>query len=203
MTPMSMPLNEIIIPLIAVGLAEMGDKTQLSVILLSSRTREYIPLLAGVMLAFLITDGFAILIGSWMTGIIPLDLLKLISGGVFILFGALILRGDQKEAEEERGLSSGNALLSGFSLIFLSEWGDKTQIASALFATEYNPFMVFIGVMAALFILSVMAIYLGQIISQKVDRKLVSRIAGTIFLIIGTAIILSLLAPYTFAIVFK
>ena len=203
MTPMAMPLNEIIIPLIAIGLAEMGDKTQLSVILLSSRTREYIPLLAGVMLAFLITDGFAILIGSWMTGIIPLDLLKLISGGVFILFGALILRGDQKEAEEERGLSSGNALLSGFSLIFLSEWGDKTQIASALFATEYNPIMVFIGVMAALFILSVMAIYLGQIISQKVDRKLVSRIAGTIFLIIGTAIILSLLAPYTFAIVFK
>ena len=203
MTPMAMPLNEIIIPLIAIGLAEMGDKTQLSVILLSSRTREYIPLLAGVMLAFLITDGFAILIGSWMTGIIPLDLLKLISGGVFILFGALILRGDQKEAEEERGLSSGNALLSGFSLIFLSEWGDKTQLASALFATEYNPIMVFIGVMAALFILSVMAIYLGQIISQKVDRKLVSRIAGTIFLIIGTAIILSLLAPYTFAIVFK
>lgn len=200
---MAMPLNEIIIPLIAIGLAEMGDKTQLSVILLSSRTREYIPLLAGVMLAFLITDGFAILIGSWMTGIIPLDLLKLISGGVFILFGALILRGDQKEAEEERGLSSGNALLSGFSLIFLSEWGDKTQIASALFATEYNPIMVFIGVMAALFILSVMAIYLGQIISQKVDRKLVSRIAGTIFLIIGIAIILSLLAPYTFAIVFK
>ena len=185
MTPMAMPLNEIIIPLIAIGLAEMGDKTQLSVILLSSRTREYIPLLAGVMLAFLITDGFAILIGSWMTGIIPLDLLKLISGGVFILFGALILRGDQKEAEEERGLSSGNALLSGFSLIILSEWGDKTQIASALFATEYDPIMVFIGVMAALFILSVMAIYLGQIISQKVDRKLVSRIAGTIFLIIG------------------
>ena len=200
MTPMAMPLNEIIIPLIAIGLAEMGDKTQLSVILLSSRTREYIPLLAGVMLAFLITDGFAILIGSWMTGIIPLDLLKLISGGVFILFGALILRGDQKEAEEERGLSSGNALLSGFSLIFLSEWGDKTQIASALFATEYNPIMVFIGVMAALFILSVMAIYLGQIISQKVDRKLVSRIAGTLFLIIGIAFILSLLAPYAFAI---
>ena len=197
---MAMPLNEIIIPLIAIGLAEMGDKTQLSVILLSSRTREYIPLLAGVMLAFLITDGFAILIGSWMTGIIPLDLLKLISGGVNILFGALILRGDQKEAEEERGLSSGNALLSGFSLIFLSEWGDKTQIASALFATEYNPIMVFIGVMAALFILSVMAIYLGQIISQKVDRKLVSRIAGTLFLIIGIAIILSLLAPYAFAI---
>ena len=100
---MAMPLNEIIIPLIAIGLAEMGDKTQLSVILLSSRTREYIPLLAGVMLAFLITDGFAILIGSWMTGIIPLDLLKLISGGVFILFGALILRGRSRGGRRREG----------------------------------------------------------------------------------------------------
>ena len=198
---MDLPLNEIIIPLIAVGLAEMGDKTQLSVILLSSRTREYTSLLAGVMLAFLITDGIAILIGSWVTGVIPLHLLKLISGGVFILFGAMILRGGQEVAEDGGGLSSGNALVSGFSLIFLSEWGDKTQIASALFATEYDPVMVFIGVMAALFILSAMAVYLGKIISGKVDRRLVSRIAGTVFLIIGLAIIISMVVPYALAII--
>ena len=111
----------------------------------------------------------------------------------------MILKGESED-EETSSLSAKGAFVSGFSMIFLSEWGDKTQIASALFATEYNPIMVFIGVMAALFILSVMAIYLGQIISQKVDRKLVSRIAGTLFLIIGIAIILSLLAPYAFAI---
>ena len=199
---MALPLNDIIIPLLAVGLAEMGDKTQLSVILLSSRTREDTSLLAGVMLAFLITDGFAILIGSWVTSIIPLHLLKLISGGVFILFGILILRGDQKESEEESGLSSGNALVSGFSLIFLSEWGDKTQIASALFAMEYDPVMVFIGVMAALFILSSMAIYLGRIVSEKVDRRLVSKIAGTVFMIIGLAITLTVFVPYALDIIF-
>jgi putative Ca2+/H+ antiporter (TMEM165/GDT1 family) len=114
----------------------------------------------------------------------------------------MILRGGQEEAEEGGGLSSGNALVSGFSLIFLSEWGDKTQIASALFATEYDPVMVFIGVMAALFILSAMAVYLGKIISGKVDRRLVSRIAGTVFLIIGLAIILSMFVPYALAIIF-
>lgn len=188
---MTLPLNEIIIPLLAVGLAEIGDKTQLSVILLSSRTRKYSPLLAGVMLAFLITDGFAILMGNWVTAIIPLHLLKLISGGVFILFGALIFKGDQKEVTESP-LPSGNAFVSGFTLIFLSEWGDKTQIASALFATEYDPIMVFIGVMAALLILSIMAIYLGRIISQRVERRLVSHVAGAVFLVIGLAIILSL-----------
>ena len=52
--------------------------------------------------------------------------------------------------------------------------------------------MVFIGVMAALLILSIMAIYLGRIISQRVERRLVSHVAGAVFLVIGLAIILSL-----------
>jgi putative Ca2+/H+ antiporter (TMEM165/GDT1 family) len=59
------PLDEIIIPMLAVGLAEMGDKTQLSILLLSSRTKEYTRLLLGVMLAFLLADGFAILLNSF------------------------------------------------------------------------------------------------------------------------------------------
>jgi len=193
MTPFSIPSSEILIPLLAVGLAEMGDKTQLSVILLSSRTREYTPLLAGVMLAFLITDGIAILLGSWVTEIVPIYLVKLISGTIFILFGAMALK--EKQKEEENPLPSGNALVAGFSLIFLSEWGDKTQIASALFAMEYDPIPVLIGVMAALFVLSTMAIYLGRIISERLDRRLISRVAGVVFLTIGLGIILSLFMP--------
>jgi putative Ca2+/H+ antiporter (TMEM165/GDT1 family) len=193
-----MPFDEIIIPLIAVGLAEMGDKTQLSVLLLSSRTREYAQLLAGIMLAFLITDGIAILLGSWVTNIVPDHLVKLASGAVFILFGILILKGDREE-EEMSQLSPRSAFVSGFSMIFLSEWGDKTQIASALFATEYDPRMVFIGVMAALFILSVTAIYLGRFLFSRIDRKLVTMIAGAVFLLIGISILLSAVMSSAFA----
>ena len=193
-----MPLDEIIIPLIAVGLAEMGDKTQLSVLLLSTRTREYAQLLAGIMLAFLITDGFAILVGSWVNSVIPGHLVKLVSGAVFILFGIMILKGDREE-EGERQLSPRNAFASGFSMIFLSEWGDKTQIASALFATEYNPLMVFIGVMVALLILSVMAIYMGRLISSRIDRRLITRAAGIVFLLIGVSFILSGVMSSAFA----
>lgn len=195
MISLAIPLDEIIIPFLAVGLAEMGDKTQLSVILLSSRTKEYPQLLAGVMLAFLITDGMAIFLGSWATEIVPIYLVKLISGSIFILFGISALRTEQKEEEEERQLPSGNALISGFSLIFLSEWGDKTQIASALFATEYDPIPVLIGVMAALFALSAMAIYMGRMISARVKREVISRAAGILFMTIGLAISLSLLLP--------
>lgn len=193
-----MPLNDIIIPLLAVGLAEMGDKTQLSVLLLSSRTREYAQLLAGIMLAFLLADGFAILVGSWVTNVIPVHLVKLVSGAVFILFGVMILRGDKEEEEESR-LSPRSAFVSGFSMIFLSEWGDKTQIASALFATEYDPRLVFIGVMTALLILSAMAIYLGKFLAGRIDRKRITRIAGVVFLLIGLSFMLSAVMSSAFA----
>ena len=191
-------LDEILIPLVAVGLAEMGDKTQLSVLLLSSRTKQFFQLLLGVMLAFLLADGFAILVGSWVTNVVPVHLVKLISGAVFILFGLLILKGKQEE-EEENSLSPKSVFLSGFSMIFLSEWGDKTQIASALFATEYNPWMVFIGVMAALTILSIMAIYLGRFIAGRIDRRTITRIAGAVFMLIGLSFVLSAITSSAFA----
>jgi Ca2+/H+ antiporter, TMEM165/GDT1 family len=193
-----MQLNDVIIPLLAVGLAEMGDKTQLSVLLLSSRTREYAQLLAGVMLAFLLVDGFAILVGSWVTNVIPLHLVKLISGAVFILFGIMTLRGNQEE-EEEGSLSPRNVFVSGFSMIFLSEWGDKTQIASALFATEYDPYLVFVGVMTALLILSIMAIYLGKFLASRIDRRLITRAAGVVFLLIGISFVISAVMSSAFA----
>ncbi len=182
-------LQDILIPMVAVGLAEMGDKTQLSVLLLSSRTKQYLQLLLGVMLAFLLVDGFAILVGAWITSIIPVHTIKLISGTVFIIFGILILRGNKDDGETD--LSPRNAFVSGFSMIFLSEWGDKTQIASALFATEYNPWMVLIGVMAALTAVSILAIYLGRFISDRIDRRVITKVAGTVFILIGISFILS------------
>ena len=176
----------------------MGDKTQLSILLLSSRTREYFRLLLGVMLAFLLADGFAILVGSWVTNVIPVHLVKLVSGLVFMLFGILILNGDQDE-KAESNLSAKRAFVSGFSMIFLSEWGDKTQIASALFATEYNPQRVFIGVMIALLLLSIMAIFLGKYLSSRIDRKVITKVGGAVFLLIGLSFLLSAVTSSAFA----
>lgn len=185
-------MDDILIPLLAVGLAEMGDKTQLSILLLSSRTQEYARLLLGVMLAFLLADGFAILVGSYVDAVVPVTTVRALSGLVFIVFGVSILRGEAEE-EAPQSLSARSAFISGFSMIFLSEWGDKTQIASALFATEYDPHLVLAGVMIALFILTMMAIFLGKYLSHRIDRKLMSRVAGVIFLLIGSSFLLSAL----------
>jgi putative Ca2+/H+ antiporter (TMEM165/GDT1 family) len=78
-----------------------------------------------------------------------------------------------------------NPFYLGFGLIFLAEWGDKTQIASGLFATKYNGYMVFIGVMLALAIVSSATIFLSMYISKILKEKTLNRIVGTLFILIG------------------
>jgi putative Ca2+/H+ antiporter (TMEM165/GDT1 family) len=57
-------------------------------------------LLLGVLLAFLIVDGIAIIAGSWVTRIIPLQIMKIISGVLFIVFGLVMLIRKEKDAEQ-------------------------------------------------------------------------------------------------------
>ena len=80
-----------------------------------------------------------------------------------------------------------NPFYSGFILIFVSEWGDKTQIAAGLFATRYSGLMVLTGVIIALSLLSIIAIYSGKFISDKVNRETLAKIAGISFILLGIA----------------
>jgi len=185
---------DILVPFIAVGLAELGDKTQLSILLLSSKTNKHLHLLLGATLAFSVVDGLAVLAGSWIANIVPINFLKVFSGIIFIIFGALMLREAMASTENEVNDQSKSyfksSFLTGFVVILLTEWGDKTQIASGLFATRYNALMVLIGTVAALVLLSAMAIYLGKFVSNRVDTKLMTRIAGVLFILMGISFFL-------------
>ena len=182
-------ITDLIVPLVTVGLAELGDKTQLSILLLSSRTKNHMQLLLGVMLAFLIVDGAAVLIGSSVARIVPMAALKVASGIAFVLFGLLMLR--QKGESAEGKMYSDNSFFSGFVLVLLPEWGDKTQIAAGLFATEYNAFMVLAGTLIALTLLSIIAIYLGKYIMNRIDKTMMIRFAGIAFIVLGLYSLLS------------
>jgi len=74
---------------------------------------------------------------------------------------------------------------SAFLLILLTEWGDKTQIAAALFAIQYNPWFVFLGTISALFMLSIIAIFFGKIIYNRIPKQTINKIAAGVFIIIG------------------
>ncbi|MBD3262936.1 UPF0016 domain-containing protein [Candidatus Woesearchaeota archaeon] len=177
-------IEDFIIPLIAIAAAELGDKTQISILLLSSKTKKHLHLLLGAVLAFAIVDGLAILAGTWITTVIPFDYLKIISAIVFIIIGIFMLiskDGEEKETKQK------NPFFAAFLLIMLTEWGDKTQIAAAIFATQYNGIFVFFGTMTALTILTLIAIFFGKIIITRLNKKIINKIAGIVFIILGLA----------------
>jgi putative Ca2+/H+ antiporter (TMEM165/GDT1 family) len=184
-------ISDILIPLVVVGLAELGDKTQLTLLLSASKTEKHLHLFLGAMLAFLIVDGTAILAGDWVASIAPDNSIKILSGTLFILFGLLTLIFRNQREDTKSKYHFKNQLYSGFILIFVSEWGDKTQIATGLLATKYNDLMVLIGVMMALSLLSITSIYSGKFISDKVNRATLAKIAGLSFILMGVAFFLS------------
>jgi putative Ca2+/H+ antiporter (TMEM165/GDT1 family) len=106
---------------------------------------------------------------------------------MFLAFGVLTLK-DWKIVEKpwmDSFNPSSNPFIGGYALIFMAEWGDKTQVASALFATRYEALMVLMSVMTALIILSGISIYLGKLVLEKVDRRLMKKASGIMFMMIG------------------
>ena len=78
-------------------------------------------------------------------------------------------------------------LATVFGVVFLAELGDKTQLATLLFASKSagNLVAVFLGASAALIVASAIGVAAGGLISQYVSPKLLSYVAGTGFLVIG------------------
>lgn len=177
-------LSEFLITAAAVGLAEFGDKTQIAILLMAAKTKGHIQLLLGVMLAFFFVDGLAVIAGAYASEHLPMTLIRTASGLVFIAYGLIMLREKEKDA---KAADIRNPMLSGFTMIFLMEMGDKTQIAAGLLATRYDPAAVLAGALTALLILSTTAIYFGGKAAAKIDRRLLTKIAAAAFILIGAS----------------
>ncbi len=72
-------------------LAEMGDKTQLATISLTIEYRNMFGVLAGSTLGMVGADAMGIAAGAVLKRYIPEKAIRLISAGIFILFGVIAL----------------------------------------------------------------------------------------------------------------
>ncbi|GJL83402.1 MAG: UPF0016 family membrane protein [marine bacterium B5-7] len=74
-----------------------------------------------------------------------------------------------------------------FGTVFIAELGDKTQLATLLFAAdrEVNKWLVFIGASLALIATSALGVLGGTLIAQHVSERMLNTIAGTGFIVIG------------------
>jgi len=76
-----------------VFLAELGDKTQLAVLSFAVKSKSPFSVFIGAGGALLLTTVLAIVLGGLLLKFIPESFVRYLSGGLFILFGGLILFG--------------------------------------------------------------------------------------------------------------
>lgn len=78
-------------------------------------------------------------------------------------------------------------LLTVFASVFVAELGDKTQLATLLFAAdkEVSKLTVFVGASLALILASGIGVLAGGLISQYVSPKFLHYVAGAGFIGIG------------------
>ncbi len=74
-------------------LAELGDKTQLAVISCASRFRSPWTVFAGAALAMVLATAIGTAVGSFLPAVLGERTIRFVSGGLFIVFGVLILAG--------------------------------------------------------------------------------------------------------------
>jgi len=77
--------------------------------------------------------------------------------------------------------------LTIFVAVFIAELGDKTQLATMLFATdkEVSKYLVFFAASAALIVASAMGVLAGSLFSEFINQKYLHYIAGIGFIMIG------------------
>ena len=78
-------------------------------------------------------------------------------------------------------------LMTVFTSVFIAELGDKTQLATMLFAADKDSskLTVFVGAALALVLTSAIGVAAGSIVSQYVSEKTLQYVAGVGFVGIG------------------
>lgn len=74
----------------ALFVAELGDKTQLAVITLTSKTGKPLAVLVGAVAALALVTLVGVLVGEGLTKLVPLAYIEKGAAGLFVVIGVLM-----------------------------------------------------------------------------------------------------------------
>ena len=170
---------------IIIALAEIGDKSQLVCMTLAARYNRGRSVLLGAVSAFIILNLLAVGFGATVAQFVPEKVVLGIVAIMFAAFGIHSLLNSEQEDEDEGEIkqhSTRSILATTFLLIFIAEFGDKTQIAVAGIAVASPPVAVWLGATIALALTSALGVLAGKTILQKLPMALLHKISGIFFL---------------------
>lgn len=165
-----------------IALAELGDKSQLVCMTLASRYRHW-PVLLGAALAFSLLNFLAVVFGASVAAWLPERVTAAIVAILFGIFGIHALISDHTDEPELVVKHSGRSIfLTTLALLFVAEFGDKTQIAVAGLAGSTSAVPVWIGATIALLLVSALGVWAGRTLLQRLPLNWLHRVGGVVFL---------------------
>jgi len=173
----------------AVFLLELPDKTTALTLVLSSRFRSR-PVLVGAAVAFALQSVIAVALGSAIT-LLPE---RIVAGSIAILLavGTFLLLRESLESDTDEADGAGpasrdltpfvRAAMISFGTLFLTEWGDASQVTAVGVAARYaSPVAVGTGTFLALMSVTALALLVGRKLRAHVPAHFIQRGAAVVF----------------------
>jgi Ca2+/H+ antiporter, TMEM165/GDT1 family len=167
-------------------LAELPDKTAVAMLILAAQRHPW-GVWAGVCAAYVVQNLVAVLFGSFL-GLLPPHWIHMGAGALFLVFALVMIF-----KEEKKGASSPRSrdrfwktAWTAFLVIFVAEWGDLTQLATAtLVAKTRHPLTVFLASTSALWTVSALFVALGHHSKRFIRPRLLQWTAAAAFALVG------------------
>ena len=172
-------------------IAEMGDKTQLLLIAMTSKYKVR-DILIGTWAATAVLNLLAVGVGAALSSYLDMRIIKSIAAAAFFWFAYSTLKGDDSDEEEEEIKGAGKAaLVAIFTTFFIGELGDKTQLSGIALAAAYtnhsftNAVYVFLGCTLGLIAADLLGLIVGLVFKSKMPESLLNKISVAIFAVFG------------------
>jgi putative Ca2+/H+ antiporter (TMEM165/GDT1 family) len=178
------------ISIASIAVGELGDKTQLLSLILATRLRKPMPIVAGIFVATLVNHLIACLVAEWAGTLIRPPILRWVLGISFLAVAAWALVPDKMDDDVKTRGSYGVFALTAITF-FLAEMGDKTQIVALALAAKYSDLIsVVAGTTLGMMIVNIPTVVFAERATKWVPVKLVRGVAAAIYAVLGVVTLL-------------
>lgn len=169
-----------------VFIAEMADKTQFMIMALTNRFRLK-TILCGMVSGICVIAALSVLAGDIIGDLIPVSLIKICGGIMFLMFGLWNLK-PSKDEEESHHVKGRLPILSIAVSFILAELGDKTQLATVALAADHmsEHVSIFLGSASGLILANLVGIFAGKFLFSKLSEDHVKLISSFCFFFFGS-----------------
>ena len=168
-----------------VGLAEIGDKTQILSLMLAARFLHPLPIIFGIFFATIANHAAAGLAGTYFGSLLSGTWMRWILGLSFLGVAVWALFPDKYE-NNDKAISRTGAFAATLVAFFLAEIGDKTQIATIGLAARFEQFYpVVLGTTLGMMLANIPAVLIGDKIADKLPVKAIRITATVVFAVLG------------------